>query len=129
VIERFQLPMLNYDEGSPEQVAQRLAAQSLSYEVDRLEDEGKATGWATVHRVRALEVAQHLRMEALRLFELGTRGLETRVAYETARMKGFPCEKCGHQHEGGRYSFRCFSCHCPERRTAEDIAASLQVRI
>jgi Zn finger protein HypA/HybF involved in hydrogenase expression len=81
-----------------------------------------------VHRVRALDVAKHLRAEALRLFELGTRGLEARVMYETARMKGFPCEKCGHQHEGGRYSFRCFSCHCPERITAEELVARLSAR-
>jgi L-amino acid N-acyltransferase YncA len=122
----LQLPMLNYDEGSPEQVAQRLAAHQISYEIERLEDEGRATGWASVHRVRALEVAKHLRMEALRLFELGTRGLEARAAYETARLKGFPCEKCGHRHEGSRYSFRCFSCTCAEARPPEVVEASLQ---
>jgi DNA-directed RNA polymerase subunit RPC12/RpoP len=37
------------------------------------------------------------------------------VQHELARMRGFPCERCGHRHEGVRFSYRCFHCMCHEQ--------------
>lgn len=111
---RFELPQLDYDEGTLEQLAQRRAAHAIEYEVQRLEDDSRVAGWERLNRTKAFELAKQLRRHAEELFAAGTRGLEARVAYLTARMKGFPCPKCGHQHEGSRYSYRCFQCLCPE---------------
>lgn len=113
--ERFELPMLGHDEGTVEQLAARLAAHAIAYEVSRIEDSGRANGWELLFRTKAVEVARHMRTIAEDLFKDGTAGLEARAAYETARMRGFPCGRCGHRHEGSRYSFRCFLCLCQER--------------
>lgn len=113
--ERFEFPNLFYNEGTVEQLAQRLAATAIAYEVQRLEDRDRCSGWAGLNRPLALEAAGHLRRIAAELHQRGAVGLEARVAEELARMRGFPCEKCGHRHEGTRYQLRCFFCSCGER--------------
>jgi hypothetical protein len=112
--DRFELPQLRESDGTIEQLAQRRAAHAIAFEVQRLEDDERVSGWERMNRPKAFDLAARLRRIANELFTAGTRGLETQVAYERARMHGFPCEKCGHQHESSRFSFRCFRCECAE---------------
>ena len=113
--ERFELPQLDHDDGTLEQLAQRVAAHAITFEVQRLEDDQRVNGWERLNRPKSRELAARLRRIATELFQLGTRGIEARAAHELARMRGFPCTKCRHRHEGSRYSFRCFLCPCQER--------------
>lgn len=113
--DRLEFPLLNQDEGTIEQIAQRLAAHAIAYEVNRIEDAERASGWELLQRDRALEVASQMRQVAEQLYSAGCRGFEGRVQHELARMRGFPCERCGHRHEGVRFSYRCFHCMCHEQ--------------
>lgn len=113
--ERLAFPLLEVSDGTLEQLAQRRAADAISYEVNRLEDDARVQGWERLNRSKAFELAQRLRDIACELYAKGVRGLEMKAAFEQARRLGFPCVKCRHKHEGVEFQRVCFHCECQER--------------